>query len=70
MGSENQLLKIYNYLKTCPNRFLGAECASFLLSSLGSFKGCWRSAAAAVHDLILVEVDGKCQFAVDNAQLI
>ena len=24
-------------------------------------RGCWRSAAPAVHDLILVEVDGKCQ---------
>ena len=35
------------------------QSASFLLSSLNSFRGCWRSAAAAAHDLILVEVDGK-----------
>ena len=25
-------------------------------------------AAAAAHDLILVEVDGKCKFVVDNPQ--
>ena len=30
------------------------------------FSGCWRSAAAAAHDLILSEVDGKCQFVVDT----
>ena len=28
------------------------------------FKGSWRSAAAAVHDLILVEADGKCPWQV------
>ena len=32
---------------------------SLLLSKLNSFKGCWKSAAAAKHDLIFVEVDGK-----------
>ena len=31
-----------------------------------SFRGCWRSAAAATHNLILVEVHGKCQFEGDN----
>ena len=28
------------------------------------FRGCWKSAATAAHDLILVEVDGKCQWQV------
>ena len=27
-----------------------------------------RAAAAAVHDLNLIEIDGKCQFVVDKAQ--
>ena len=35
--------------------------ALFLLSTLSSFRGCGRLAATAAHDLILVEVDGKCQ---------
>ena len=30
------------------------------------FRGCWKSAAPAAHDLILEEVDDKCQFVVDN----
>ena len=30
------------------------------------FRGWWKSAAAAARDLILVEVDGKCQFAADT----
>ena len=32
------------------------------------FRGCWKSAAAAAHDLSLVEVDGKCQFVVDRGR--
>ena len=28
------------------------------------FRGCRKSAAAAAHDLILVEVDGKCQWKI------
>ena len=47
-----------NYLKTCAASFLGAQSASTLLSTLNSFGGSWRSAAAAAHDLILVKVDG------------
>ena len=27
---------------------------------------CWKSADAAAHDIILVEVDGKCQLVVDT----
>ena len=34
--------------------------------SFTSFKGCWWSATAAAHDLILTEVDGECQFVVDS----
>ena len=37
----------------------GAQSASFLLSPPSSLRGCWRSAAAVAHDLILVEADGK-----------
>ena len=38
--------------------------ASFLLSTLSSFRGRWRSAAAVAHDLILVQVDSKCPWQV------
>ena len=31
-------------------------------------RGCWKSAAAAVHDLTLVKADGKCQFVVDTSK--
>ena len=44
--------------------FSRAEGASFLIFTLKSFHGYWRSAAAAAHDLILVEVNYKCQFVV------
>ena len=54
---KNQLLRISNYLKTCPVSFPGAQVASFLLLTLNSFRGCWKS--AATNDLILVEVNGK-----------
>ena len=37
----------------------------FLLCILSSFRESWRSAVAAAHDLILVGIDGKCQFVVD-----
>ena len=30
------------------------------------FRGWWRSATAAAPDLILIKVDGKCQFVVDS----
>ena len=30
------------------------------------FRGCWRSAVAAAHDLIFVDVDGKCHFVGDT----
>ena len=30
---------------------------------------CWKAAAAATHDLILVEVDDKCQLVLDNTNV-
>ena len=62
MGSWNYLTIWRPVLPVFPR----AHSASFLLSTLNSFQGCWKSAAAAAHDLILVEVDGKCQFVVDT----
>ena len=70
------------YLKTCPaghhpgpptpntpspatSLLLSTEC--LISAPLWSpFRGCWKSATAAAHDLILVEANGKCQFVVDN----
>ena len=74
MGSLIRLLNISNCLKTCPASFLSLPAslstgASFLLSTLNSFKECQRSAAAAAHDLILAELDSKCQFVVDTTPL-
>ena len=44
------------------------QAATFLFSTLNCSRGCWKSAAAAAHDLVLV-VDDKCngkgQFVVD-----
>ena len=31
------------------------------------FRGYWRSSATTAHDLILVEVDGRCQFGGDKS---
>ena len=33
------------------------------------FRGCWRSRVAVAHDLIFVEVDGKCQLVGDSLLL-
>ena len=49
----------YNHNKGLSCQFPGAQSASFLFSTLKSFRGCWRSAAAEAHDLILVEIEGK-----------
>ena len=47
--------------------FSRAQRASSVLFILGTpFRGNWRSAA---HNLILVEVDGKCQFVGDRIHL-
>ena len=36
----------------------------FCSPSWAPFRGCWRLTATAAHDLILVEVDGKCPWQV------
>ena len=59
---EAHKLSFWKYLtinKTCPYQFPETQSASFLLSTLNSFRRCWRSAAAAAYYLILVEIDGK-----------
>ena len=51
-------------------QFSRAQSASFLISTLNSLWGLLKvTAAAATHDLILVEVDGKCSWPSDNLQL-
>ena len=54
--SENILLSIRPVLASF---FPETQSASFLLSTLNSFRGCWRSATSVACDLILAEVDGK-----------
>ena len=51
--TENICLKTYE-------SFL-EQSASFQLPTLNSLHGMWKSADAAAHDLIFVEIDGKCQ---------
>ena len=45
--------------------FPRAHNTSFLLSILNSLQGYLKSAVIPAYDLILVEVDGKCQFVFD-----
>ena len=49
--------------------FPRARNTSFLLSTLNSFQGYWKSTVVPAYDLILVGVDGKCQFVVDMVNL-
>jgi len=66
--------KIIGLIKSTPeNTYLKIYLSSFLpkdrvphfcFPPWTPFKYCWRSAAAAAHDLILVEGDGKCPFVV------
>ena len=44
--------------------FPRAQSASFLLSSLTYYQGGWKSAAAALPDLIFVGVHGECPWQV------
>lgn len=63
-------LKISTYLKTCSSSFFqSTECFICALYPGNSFRGNWRSAATAGHNLILIEVDGKCQFVGDRIHL-
>ena len=55
MASENI------YLQTCLDSFSCKHRIPYFCSLPWTlFKGYWKSAAGVVHDLILVEVDGKC----------
>ena len=65
LGSQNLLLKIPNYLKACPAIFFPEHRVTHAWSPPWvPFRGCWRSVAIVAPNLILVEVDGKCQFVV------
>ena len=49
--------------QACPTLCNPRDCIPCLISALHPellFRPCWKSAAAAEHKLILVEVDGKC----------
>ena len=71
LGSENQLLKIPNYLKTPPASFSPRHrVPPFSSPPRMPFRGCWKSAAAAARDLILVEVDGKCQSVAETVKVL
>ena len=61
LSSQNQFLKIYNYLKTCSANFFRARNASFLNSLQQILKA---SSCSSMCDLILVEVDRKCTWQV------
>ena len=51
-----------NYLMACSASFPRVQNASFLIFTLNLFQGvCWRSVVTAACELILIEVDGKCQ---------
>lgn len=57
------LLKVFNYLKGSFDNFSRAQSASFLISTLTSFQGVLKVSSFSGHDLIYVEIDGKCQLA-------
>ena len=46
--------------------FLERIVPHFCSPPISPFRGCWKSANVAAHDLILVEIDGKCQFVADK----
>ena len=52
------------YLTTCSASFSLNRVPHSCSPPWAPFSGCWKSAALASHDLIHVEVDGKCQFVV------
>ena len=51
----------WKYLSKNLSVFSRAQSASFSSPPRTPFMECWKSTAAAAHDLTLVEVDGKCQ---------
>ena len=52
----------WKYLSKNLSVFSRAQSASFSSPPRTPFMECWKSTAAAAHDLTLVEVDGKYQF--------
>ena len=72
LDSQNQLLKNIRLSELSLASFSPEHTASFLLSTLNSFQEVLKgaaAAAAAAHDLVLVEVDGKCQSVADSFAL-
>ena len=66
LGSENLLWKISIWrpvLPFSPEHRVPHSCSP----PWAPFRGCWRSATVAVHDLICVEVDDNCQFVLKLA---
>ena len=61
--TKNLLLKVFNYLKASSANSSRAQSASFLISTLNSFQGVLKVSSFSGHDLISVEIDGKCQLA-------
>ena len=53
-----------NHKKGLSCQFPGAQRASFIVSILNPLGMCWWSTAAAVHDSIPAEADGKCPWQV------
>ena len=54
-------------LKTYPAKFFPeSRVPHFCSPPWTPFRGCWESVAAAARDLIIVDVDGKCQFVADT----
>ena len=64
LGSQNQFLKISNYLKTCSASFPEHRVPLSWSPPWTPFRGCWGSAAVAARDLTLIEADGKCPWRV------
>ena len=54
---------MFNYLKASSDNFSKAQGASFLIPTLNSFQGVLKVSSFSGHDLISVEIDGKCQLA-------
>ena len=61
-GSQNLYLKTSDYLKAGSSGFFPEHSALFLISTLNSFRGCWRLAACSGHDVIFGEAVGHANF--------
>ena len=64
---KNLYLKASDPLKASSSGFFPEHTVPYFWSPpLISFKGCWRSTACNGHDVIFVEIAGKCQFPVSR----